>query len=49
MPEENIWLRERRRELDSLHAIIDALTAAPDQSALGAGATRRHLPDGPPR
>ena len=48
MPEENIWLRERRRELDSLHAIINALTAAPDQSAVGAGASRRHLPESPP-
>jgi hypothetical protein len=42
MPEENIWLRERRREVASLQAIITALTAAPDHPAVGVGADRRH-------
>lgn len=48
MPENNIWLRERRRELDSLAAIITALNAATDTPAVGAGADRRSEPSGQP-
>lgn len=42
MPEENIWLRERRRELDSLGAIIDKLEHTDEHTMLQApGATER--------
>lgn len=41
MPEENIWLRERRRELTSLTAIIDTLDTAGPSPVTGAGTLAR--------
>lgn len=47
MPEDNIWLRERRRELGSLEAIITTLTTTPDTPAVGAGTDRSPNPGTP--
>lgn len=41
MPEENIWLRERRRELTSLTAIISSLETAGSSPVHGAGTPSR--------
>jgi hypothetical protein len=43
MPEDNIWLRERRRERSALESIIAALdaTAQTDQAVRGAGVQAR--------
>ena len=43
MPEDNVWLRERRRERRALQSIIAALdaTAQTDQAVRGAGVQAR--------
>lgn len=42
LSEDNIWIIERRREIASLHAIIERLSAAePERSITGAGTTKR--------
>ena len=43
MPEDNVWLRERRREGRALESIITALdaTAQTDQAVRGAGVQAR--------
>jgi hypothetical protein len=48
MPENNVWLRERRKERRALQSIIAALdaTAQTDQAVRGAGVQAR-LEEGP--
>ena len=42
LTDDNIWIVERRREIASLHAIIDRLTTTErDSSVAGAGTTKR--------
>jgi hypothetical protein len=43
MPEDNVWLRERRKERSALQSIIAALdaTAQTDQAVRGAGVQAR--------
>lgn len=45
LTDENVWVHERRRELGSLQAIVDRLTAEPQVNGAVAGAgTARRLP-----
>ena len=48
MPEDNVWLRERRKERSALESIIAALdaTAQTEQAVRGAGVQAR-LQEGP--
>lgn len=39
--DDNIWIIERHREIDSLHAIIDRLAATADNSVAGPGTGKR--------
>lgn len=45
MPESNVWIAERRREVASLDAILAKLDAAPNTAAHGAGTSARHQED----
>ena len=47
MPENNVWLAERTRELASLDAITAQLRASPGQLSRGAGITARTNPASP--
>lgn len=44
LPENNVWLQARNRELESLDQIINVLSETPDQPVKGAGAAARRRP-----